>query len=85
MSYILTFGSTHTVLKAEEVLKEKGVAFRLDPAPKSLTEGCELVITAEEGNLKELIKVLGNACISPVSIYERSGDKLKKAEGNYGA
>ena len=44
-NYILAFSSTHKVLKAESLLKEALIAFRLDPAPSNFTDYCELVIT----------------------------------------
>ncbi|MCK4738987.1 MAG: DUF3343 domain-containing protein [Deltaproteobacteria bacterium] len=73
--YILTFASTHRVLKAESILKTKDISFRLDPAPSVLSTYCDLVISINEGALDLALKVLGENDESPKSIYIREGEE----------
>ena len=77
-NYILAFSSTHKVLKAESLLKELSIAFRLDPAPSDFTDYCELVITIGGEVLDEAVKMLDRKDLSPKSIYERVGEGYAK-------
>ena len=70
MEYLLAFGSTHRVLKAESVLKEKGVSFRLNPAPSSLAAYCDLVITVSEDTLSGAKAALIAANLKPKAVYK---------------
>lgn len=69
MEYLLAFGSTHRVLKAESVLKKKGAPFRLNPAPPSLAAYCDLVITVSEDTLFDAKAALMAAKLKPSAIY----------------
>ncbi len=71
MKYIMTFGSTHKVLKAESILKSKDVKFRLDPAPKFLKPLCALVITLDGDALDTAKEVLHGESLSPIGIYSK--------------
>ena len=73
MEYLLAFGSTHRVLKAESVLKEKGVPFRLNPAPSSLSAYCDLVITVSEDTLLDAKAALTVAKLTPKAVYKAEG------------
>ncbi len=52
--YILVFKSTHTALKAESLLKEDEIEFRLIPTPGRLVAGCGLSIRFT-GKVKPLV------------------------------
>ncbi|MBI5562345.1 MAG: DUF3343 domain-containing protein [Deltaproteobacteria bacterium] len=78
MEFILTFGSVHRVLKAEGILKEAGVAFRLMPTPKALEKVCDLVILTGEGELFAAKDALFDAGLPPRNIYRREGDDCVK-------
>ncbi len=78
MKYVLTFGSTHKVLKAESILKARRLVFRLDPAPKVLATYCDLVITIEEDGLATAKEVLGGAGSSPKAVYKKEGEGYVK-------
>lgn len=78
MEYIMAFGSTHKALKAESVLKEREVPFRLLPAPKTLTLDCALVISVGEEVLRRARDVLGAAGAGPKSIYRKEGEEYVK-------
>ncbi len=78
MKLVLTFGSTHKVLKAESILKSREVAFRLDPAPKVLSSWCDLVVTVDEGWIDRALEVLDAAGSEPSGVYKKSGDEYVK-------
>lgn len=78
MEYLLAFGSTHKVLKAEKILKEKGVTFRLNPAPPSLAAYCDLVITVSEESLSGANAVLMAAKLKPKAVYKADGTVCEK-------
>ncbi len=71
MKNLLAFGSTHIVLKAESILQDMDLAFRLNPAPSLLTSYCDLVITVEGDILAEVVTVLGDAGITPKGVYRK--------------
>lgn len=76
MKVILTFGSTHRVLKAESVLKDLEMPFTLDPAPKQLARFCDLVITVEEEAHAGVTQALTGAGVEPTAVY-------RKCDGEY--
>lgn len=78
MKFILTFGSTHKVLKAESILKAHGVSFRLDPAPKALAAYCDLVITVEGEVVDSVLEVLKAESSGPRAMYKKEGDEYVK-------
>jgi len=78
MEYIMAFGSTHKALKAESVLKDGAVPFRLLPAPKALASYCALVISVGEDVLERAGEVLAAAGAGPKSIYRKEGEEYVK-------
>jgi len=78
MEYILAFGSTHKALKAESVLKQGAIPFKLLPAPKALATYCALVISVGEDMLQRASDTLGTAGAAPKSIYMKQGDEYVK-------
>ncbi len=72
MKHILAFSTTHKVLKAESLLKDQGVDIRLDPAPRTLTKYCDLVITVKrEEDLEEALSVLSAHRVHPSAVYRK--------------
>jgi hypothetical protein len=78
MEYIMAFGSTHKALKAESVLKEGAVPFRLLPAPKALAFDCALVISVAGEDLERASGALSGAGAGPKSIYRKDGEEYVK-------
>ncbi len=75
----MTFGSTHKVLKAEKILKELDVKFRLNPAPKFIKRvkpRCSLIITIDDSLLDGVVDELTNKNLPPVSVYKETGNKV---------
>jgi hypothetical protein len=79
VEYVATFSSTHKVLKAEKVLKEGGVPFKLYPSPKALIapSQCGLVIVFDGVNMEAFKETLAGERTRPKSIYR------KEKEGKY--
>ncbi len=75
MEYILTFGSTHRVLKVEELLKGHGVSFKLLPAPKELSRYCDLVISVDGLVLAEVRDILSSEGVEPKGVYRKEDDR----------
>jgi len=74
MQYLLSFGSTHKALRAEGVLREAGVVFRLLPAPKALSRYCDLVISVDASELDRARLALGAADSGARATYRREGE-----------
>lgn len=73
VKYMLTFSSTHKVLKAEKALKEKAVPFRLAPAPPALSLYCDLVITVDDEALGQAVTTLDKTGPKPAAVYRKEG------------
>ncbi|MBI5588233.1 MAG: DUF3343 domain-containing protein [Deltaproteobacteria bacterium] len=74
----MAFGSTHKALKAESVLRDASVPFRLLPAPRALAAYCALVISVDEGELSRAAVALDFAGSGPKSIYRKEGEDYVK-------
>jgi len=79
VEYVATFSSTHKVLKAEKLLKERAVPFKLYPSPKALIapSQCGLVIACDEESLAVMEETLAEGKTKPRAIYR------KCSEGEY--
>lgn len=78
MEYILGFGTPHRALKAEQILKEACLSFRLLPVPKALDASCGLVIRVAGGELDAAKSALENSGVRPRSIYRKEGEDYVK-------
>lgn len=79
MEYIATFGSTHKALKAEKVLKEKDIPFKLMPTSKKLAAFCDLSIAFEEKERQAVMEILKDFRIN-TTIYRKEGDEYVKMQ-----
>jgi hypothetical protein len=71
MKNLLAFGTTHIVLKAESVLEDLDIVFRLNPAPSALTAYCDLVITVDDDILDRVVSVLAASGITAKAVYRK--------------
>ena len=71
----MAFGSTHKVLKAESILNNGDVCFRLLPAPKALVPYCDLVISVAPDALDQALELLKGSRLKPKAIYKKEGDE----------
>ena len=53
MEYLITFPTTHNMLKGEAVLKEQEIPFRSMPLPASLGDSCGFCLRLWENELED--------------------------------
>ena len=80
MEYIATFGSTHKTLKAENVLKEKDIPFKLIPTPKKLAAFCDLAISYEDKDRTAVETAFRDNSVKTAAIYGKEGDEYVKVQ-----
>lgn len=78
MDYIATFGSSHKALKAEGLLKGKGVPFRLIPTPRGLALYCDLAITFKKEVMGDVERALRDGGVKVAAYYTKEGEKYVK-------
>ena len=75
----MTFDSTHMALKAESVLKEEEIAFRLITAPKQITARCALLISVSgRSHLMEATGALSKTPARVADIYIKDDEEYVK-------
>ena len=78
MDYLMTFGAAHRALKAEDILKEAALPFKLLPSPKALEPFCDLVVLVNGETLPGAAEMLEKQGVKPRSIYRKEGDEYVK-------
>jgi hypothetical protein len=58
MKAIITFQSTHQVLKTEKLLQKEGVDFDIIPVPKEISSDCGMAIRVEMESIKRIEGIL---------------------------
>jgi hypothetical protein len=77
---VAIFNNIHRVMKAEKILKERGVSFLLIPAPRALKSDCGLALRYIQGDRKMIEKILHESGLAPEEIYRKSGEDFIKVE-----
>jgi hypothetical protein len=74
MEEVLVFPSTHYMLRSEELLKRKGYALRLVPAPPQAGELCTTAIAIDSREVEDIVRYLEaeKILIKAVLPHERS-------------
>lgn len=64
--YIITFGSTHSAMKAEKLLNNRGIKHEIIPTPKDISSDCGISVRvdAESTDIKAIKGVLLSGGIS---------------------
>ena len=76
--YLITFPDTHSMIKSEVALKEKGIAFRSMPLPATLGDSCGFCLRVWQDSLEKSVTSLKAANIKLSGIYEISNIDGKK-------
>lgn len=63
--YLAVFNSTHRVLKAEALLKEKGLPIMLIPAPRAVQTDCGLAIRFDDEQSQQVLQLLQTQQLLP--------------------
>jgi hypothetical protein len=72
--YLAVFNSTHRVLKAEDLLKKKGLPIMLIPAPRAVQADCGLAIRFDENQLATVMNLLTAAQLLPAFLCQLQND-----------
>ena len=79
--YVAIFNSIHRVMEAEKLLKQRGLAILLIPAPRALAADCGLAIRYAEDSRSEVEGALAQAGLLPRELYRKTGEAFTKIEG----
>jgi len=78
--YLAVFNSAHRVMKAESILKSRGLAILLIPAPRQLMTDCGLALRFGSEIRPEVMQVLTEEELLPAFINRFSGGKYHNEE-----
>lgn len=76
--FIAVFNNIHRVMKAEKVLKGKGLAILLIPVPRTLHSDCGLAIRYAPDGREAVEGLLANEGLPPEEIYVKRGEEYVK-------
>lgn len=74
---ILVFSNTSEVIRAEEVLKKRGLDVKVKGPPPSLQTGCDMIIEFPMLRQMEVLSALSNAKLVPLQILAIEGELLE--------
>ena len=74
-SYVAIFFSIHYVLKAEQLLRQRGISLDVVPVPREISGDCGMAITFDSGQFTEVQSILAAGGIAIARIF------CKEAEG----
>jgi hypothetical protein len=82
MKCVIIFESIHRVMKAEKLLKGKGIEIDLIPVPREISSDCGVAVELSEDSEAEAFSILRENRISVMDCYIRdlSGKFEKKKE-----
>ena len=78
LAYLITFGSTHKALKAEKILKEKNIPFKLIPTPKALATFCDLSLSFHEQDREAVEDAFRGSGVKVTALYKKEGEEYVK-------
>ncbi len=70
LKLIITFHTTADAMAMEKVCKERGIAGRLIPVPRTISSGCGLSWCADLDAREELVEVMASVGICEEDIHE---------------
>ncbi|MBM4349134.1 MAG: DUF3343 domain-containing protein [Deltaproteobacteria bacterium] len=74
MKCVFIFESIHRVMKAEKLLKGKGIKISLIPVPREISSDCGVAIEVSEAFEKEARLLLGENKVCILECYDRCPD-----------
>ncbi len=72
--FFAVFNSAHRVMKAEQRLKQHGLAILLIPAPRAFSTDCGLAIRYDSEMYDQVLQLLEVEELMPVSIFRKDDD-----------
>jgi hypothetical protein len=82
--YVAIFNSIHRVMKAEKLLKARGLPILLIPAPRALRADCGLAIRYAPSDRVAVEGVLVAEALTPEDVYVREGETYRRLESSSG-
>lgn len=83
MKCVFLFRSVHHVMKAEKLLRRKGIKIDLIPVPREISSDCGVAIELSEDSESEALLILGENNILVVECYTRNASgKFEKKKQN---
>lgn len=83
MKYVFLFESVHRVMRAEKILKEKGIPTDLIPVPREINSDCGVAVEVDFELGKEALDVLEENRISVLECYMKNPlGKFEKRKRN---
>ncbi len=77
---LLIFADTHTVMHAEQVLKEEKYKIRVVSPPPEYRTGCDLCLEFPIVDAPEITKLLKEIGLAPIDVLPISGNGMKPLE-----
>jgi hypothetical protein len=72
MKYVFLFESVHRVMRAEKILKGKGVAVDIIPVPREINSDCGVAVEVDAGVGEKALHVLEEEKISVLECYTKN-------------
>ncbi len=69
---LFTFVNIHALIKAERLLKKKGLSAKLIPTPKTLSSECGMSLLVDECIVDKAQEVLQKAGVEVTGLYDYS-------------
>lgn len=66
--YLAVFNSAHRVMKAENILKSRGISILLIPAPRQLMTDCGLALRIGPENKDAVMRILAEEQLLPTFV-----------------
>ena len=73
--YLAVFNSAHRVMKAESILKSRGLPILLIPAPRQLMTDCGLALRIGADFRDDVMRVLAEEQLLPAFVNRYSGGR----------
>lgn len=74
--HLAVFNSAHRVMKAENILKRRGLEILLIPAPRALSTDCGLAIRYNSDLNDAVLQTLTSEELLPSIIYRKASDSI---------
>jgi hypothetical protein len=83
MKYVFLFESVHRVMKAEKLLKGKGIKIDLIPVPREINSDCGVAVEVDAGIGEKALVVLKEDNIAVLECYTKnSSGKFEQRKQN---
>jgi hypothetical protein len=84
MKYVFLFESVHRVMKAEKLLKGKGISTDLIPVPREINSDCGVAVEVDAGLGEKALHVLEGEKIFVLECYTKnSSGRFEQRKQNF--